>query len=84
MMSTKLFKYFLDWWAPILAKLFSQINTIGVLPLRWKLSIVVPLYKHGDKLLPSSYLPISLLDTVSRMYSKYLLGKLKDKKPLTK
>ena len=73
-----LYKAFPSWWSPVLAKTFSQINNTGQIPPGWKLSIVVPIYKKGDKSAPNNYRPISLLDIAAKMYSKYLLIKLEE------
>uniref|UniRef100_A0A803T6E7 Reverse transcriptase domain-containing protein n=1 Tax=Anolis carolinensis TaxID=28377 RepID=A0A803T6E7_ANOCA len=78
MMPPEIFKNFPEWWAPILAKVFTQINNSGLIPEGWKQSIVVPIYKKGDKQDPNNYRPISLLDIDSKLYSKHLLNKLED------
>ena len=73
-----LFKAFSDWWAPVLAKVFTQINKLGKMPSGWKSSIIVPIFKKGDRTGPQNYRPISLLDVSPKLYSKFLLQKLED------
>ncbi|XP_062831915.1 ras-GEF domain-containing family member 1A isoform X1 [Anolis carolinensis] len=71
----ELFKTHLDWWAPLLAGLFTHINNICQIPVGWKMAIVVPVYKKGNKKDPGSYRPISLIDIVAKIYARYLLNR---------
>jgi hypothetical protein len=52
-------------------KLHAQI------PNEWKRSIIVPIYKKGDKRKPENYRGINLLNTCYKIFSKILNGKLK-------
>ncbi|XP_061466038.1 EF-hand calcium-binding domain-containing protein 4A isoform X3 [Rhineura floridana] len=72
----EIFKNFSDWWAPILAHLFSRINESGIIPDGWRRNIIVPIYKRSDPFNPSNYRPISLLNVALKLYSKFLLLKL--------
>ena len=62
-----------DFWAPILAGLFSTAIASGILPESWKQAVVAPIYKKGDPCLPENYRPISLLSIVGKLYANYLL-----------
>lgn len=42
----------------------------GVFPDRWKLAVVIPIYKEGAKDAPSNYRPISLLSVFSKLLEK--------------
>jgi hypothetical protein len=66
---TKVVKY--------LTKLFNKIFQSGTFPLEWTRSIIVPLHKKGDKSLPDNYRGISLLSTVSKVYTSVLNNRLK-------
>lgn len=65
-----------EWWAPILAKLFTYINDTGIFPDSWKQSIIFPIHKKGDATNPQNYCPISLLDISLKIYTQLLLDKL--------
>ena len=39
-------------------------------PRSWKIAHVIPLFKNGDKSLPSNYRPVSLLSCVSKIFEK--------------
>lgn len=39
-------------------------------PDKWKIAHVIPLFKKGDKSLPSNYRPVSLLSCVSKVLEK--------------
>lgn len=39
----------IDWWAPLLAGLFSCINNTDCIPVGWEDAIIFSLYKKGDK-----------------------------------
>jgi hypothetical protein len=43
-----------------------------VFPSDWKIAHVIPLFKNGDKSLPSNYRPISLLSCVSKVLEKIM------------
>jgi len=57
-------------------KLIISIWNKGELPEEWKESIIVPLYKNGDKTDSSNYRGISLLPTTYKILSNILLSKL--------
>ena len=51
----------------------------GVFPTKWKSANVVPVYKKkGDKQLPSSYRPISLLSSMSKVIERAVYNELYD------
>uniref|UniRef100_A0A670I2D7 ribonuclease H n=1 Tax=Podarcis muralis TaxID=64176 RepID=A0A670I2D7_PODMU len=78
MIPMEIYKIRPDFWSPIFAKLFSYINSSGRIPEGWKLSIIAPIYKKGDKKNPANYRPISLLDVASKLYARLLLGRLEE------
>lgn len=72
----ELLKSNIGWWAPLLASLFSWIDSTGLLPDGWTEAIVIPIYKKGPMPDPASYRPISLLPIPSKLYAKHLYIKL--------
>jgi hypothetical protein len=57
-------------------KLINSIWNKKELPEQWKESIIVPIYKKGDKTDCSYYRGISLLSTTYKILSNILLSKL--------
>ena len=59
----------------------ASLNCCQV-PVQWKLSNVTAIFKKGDPSLPSNYRPISLLDSLEKVFEriifKYLFNFLKD------
>ena len=53
-----------------LCSLFNKSLREKVFPSDWKIVHVIPLFKNGDKSLPSNYRPISLLSCVSKVLEK--------------
>ena len=62
--------------APSLCTLFNLSLRLGKLPLEWKRSNVVPVFKKGDKSVISNYRPMSLLSLFSRLCERCILDKL--------
>ena len=42
-------------------------------PSQWKLAHVIPIYKKGDKSMPSNYRPISLLSVFGKLFERLIL-----------
>jgi len=61
-----------------LASLYNSAMRLGTFPSSWKHAIIIPIHKPG-KLAhsPSSYRPISLLPSLSKLYERILLNRLK-------
>ena len=53
--------------AESLACLFNRSFREGCFPKAWKMALVIPAFKRGDKSNPSNYRPISLLSTVGKV-----------------
>lgn len=52
-------------------KLFKKVFMTNVIPNQWRTSITVPVFKKGDKQKPSNYRGISLLNGISKLFTKY-------------
>lgn len=48
----------------------------GNLPKDWKMSVIVPLHKEGDKEKTENYRGISLLCTAYKIYAEIMRGRL--------
>lgn len=65
-----------DIFAPLLYNIYSKAITQGIFPDKFKQAAVVPVYKSGDSTLTSSYRPISLLNTVAKIFEIFIRDKL--------
>ena len=62
---------------PIISSLFNQSISTGTVSDLWKLSLVVPIHKQGDKANPGNYRPISLLPIISKVLEQHIAEKLR-------
>lgn len=61
-----------------LASLLNSMLRIGYFPNTWKIAIIIPIHKPGkNKNSPSSYRPISLLPTLSKILERIMLRRIK-------
>ena len=58
--------------APVLLLIFSHSLTHGVIPDSWKRAAVIPIYKSGDKTVPSNYRPISLTSVICKVLERII------------
>lgn len=60
--------------------IFNLSLSLGILPEFWKVSYLTPIYKTGDRDLVINYRPISILNTIPKVFenilSKYLTAEL--------
>ena len=62
---------------PSLCVLFNVCLSLGVLPLEWKKTNVIPIFKNkGDKSHVKNYRPISLLTTVSKVLERCIFNRI--------
>lgn len=59
-----------------LSELMTELQVNGRLPDLWKSSIVTPLFKKGDRHLPSNYRPISLTSNLCKCMEKVIVKEL--------
>ena len=57
---------------PAVTKLFNILIKTGELPTDWKLALVTPIPKSGDRSDPNNYQPISLLSILSKLLEKHI------------
>jgi len=71
------FKHFPQRAVSLLAQFFNAVLRTHHFPQVWKHARVIAVLKPGKNLaLPPSYRHISLLDTISKLFQKILLGKI--------
>ena len=58
--------------APVLLLIFSHSLSHGVIPKSWKRAAVIPIYKSGDKTVPSNYRPISLPSVICKVIERII------------
>ncbi len=65
--------------------LFELVNHLfqlsfdqGYLPHEWKLHLITPIFKSGDRSLIDDYRPISLLCIISKVLEKLVFNKIMD------
>ena len=58
---------------PTITELFRLILDEGQIPSLWRVSNIIPVYKKGDKSLPSNYRPISLTCCLSRFFERIIV-----------
>ena len=71
-----MFKASSDIIKPLLLAMFNKILNIGIYPDQWSLAIISPLHKNGKRNNPTNYRGISLLCTVSKIFTKILNNRL--------
>ena len=75
--SAQMLKYTAESITPIIIALFNQSISMGIVPDQWKISLVVPIHKQGERADPSNYRPISLLSIISKVLEQHIASKLR-------
>ena len=60
----------IDFWAPSLTNVFNTAARSGPLP-SWGLSVIVPIFKKGDRSNVECYRPISLIDSTIKVMGAF-------------
>ena len=77
-MSTYLIKHIVDIIVPYLVILMNRSRLHGIFPEILKRSVVIPIYKKGDKSLPANYRPITLVPIVSKIFEIIIVDQLNE------
>ena len=68
--------------APIIFKPLTHIINLSIatctFPDKLKEAKITPIYKKGDKSIPSNYRPISILPTLSKIFEKHLASQIRN------
>lgn len=70
----EVFKHSSDVTIKSLAKLFNLILKTGYFPAHWNKSFLILLHKSGNRLDPSNYRGISLINCIAKIFSAILLN----------
>ena len=74
--NVKLLKENADICAPILTRIFNSCLTDGVFPDRLKLADISPIFKSVDSMAKKNYRPVSILNSVSKLFEKLIQKQL--------
>lgn len=59
-----------------IASIINNSIASGIFPSMLKEACVFPIYKNGPKYIPSNYRPISILNTISKIFEKHVISQL--------
>lgn len=71
-------KNFADELSPFIVELINLVLTTGIYPDKLKIAKVIPIFKSGDRKLPSNYRPISILSIFNKILEKVLFKRVYD------
>lgn len=63
-----LFKAKIDFWSFLLVIVFNGVFNVYIVPYSWHLGSITALFKKGNRSDPSSYKPITPLETSAMLY----------------
>ena len=66
----------MDYFAHVLCDTFNAIYNAAIYPDEWAKGLIVPIYKNGDTHLPGNYRPITLTDSMSKIFCGVLYRRL--------
>lgn len=74
--STKILKCTIDETKHVLTHIFNQSFSTGIVPDKFKVAKVLPIFKNGDNDVLNNYRPISILPAFSKLLEKIMYKKL--------
>lgn len=60
----------------IITRLFNLLYDMSMFPEEWSNGMIIPIYKKGNPELPSNYRPITLLSSLSKLFTAILCKRL--------
>ena len=64
-------------WINYLRMIFNKILQTGKYPYKWASSVIQPIYKSGNRNLPSNYRGISLITCIGKLFTRIINERLK-------
>ncbi len=61
---------------PVLSVIFNEIIEKETIPIQWKISEIILLYKKGDKSNINNYRPISLISNLCKVFTKIIKNRI--------
>ncbi len=60
----------IDFFTPILTEIFNKSLASGVFPDIWKIALITPIFKSGDRKDVTNYRGISILSLISKIFER--------------
>ena len=76
MIPARILKDYATELAPILTFIFQQSLDSGCVPSDWRVANIVPIYKKGDKSIPSNYRPVSITSICSKLIEHIIFSQV--------
>lgn len=70
--SSTFLKRYVKTLAPVLCHIFNLSFQTGIFPSAFKKAIIHPIFKNGDKSLPTNYRPIAVLSSLSKIFERII------------
>ena len=67
------FRVDLPWWRALLLGVLNLMHGAGLAPSLWKVGVVVPLHKHGNRQVMGNYRPITLVPCLLKVLERMAL-----------
>ena len=68
LISNEMLKYGFDHLKEVILKLFDLISAARSIPSKWRLGLISPTYKSGEKLDPDDYRGICVISCLSKLF----------------
>ena len=63
-------------WKLYMSVLFNKILLIEAIPMEWAVVVVIMLFKKGDVVNPRNYRPISLVNSITKIFTRILYSRI--------
>lgn len=76
LITAKILRKMIDFFTPILTKIFNKSLSSGVFPDIWKTALITPIFKSGNRRDVSNYRGISILSLISKIFERLVRRKI--------